>query len=408
MEPPLSHYRDAALALSKGKNRSSFSKAGKSRIQVRKKEISPIPKEIRLETPAMNVGLEANTALLDCKTVSYPGEESLDKDFGSMPSRPNRVIVCIYRVNHCRNRYNVTIPFLEYLLYKYPKSKTSTSDLMLFPFLKVKKSSSTLSQGNALAKKLTGHTLKCVGYRAMGANLYMFYNLSAADEYNILNIGLIERKAHLWWALIDEICNHRRVLNFKVHPSVYNLFYRNPVLIYLETALGRVDVPTVGYYGNYYKLIPIIATLGQKATTANAILGPYYYFGTFRKAVRYAGWTSSYGQRDIYGEKVTNDDGKYKQGGLVRFALFLGEMKVILDQPKDKLQDYLSGKSKWAGKFDSLYVGRVPLENGGVYTANPEYIAKQFHQQIPLSMHLLDMDSLKVTWDPLYDGYTIK
>ena len=404
MKSPLSRYRDAALAFSTHRR----NKAGKSRIQVRNKEASPIPKEIRLETPAMNVGLEANTALLDCKTVHYPAEQILDKEFGSIPKHPDRIVICIYRVNHCQNRYNVTTPFLEYLLYKYPKSKTPMSDLMLFPFLKTKKSSSALSQGNALAKKLTGYALKCAGYRVMDTNVYMFYNLSSADQYSITNIRLLNRKTHLWWALIDEICNLRQVVSFRVHPSVYNLFFRNPILIYLETSLGRVDIPTVGYYGNYYKLIPIIATLGQKATTANAILGPYYYFGTFRKAVRYAGWTSSYGPRDIYGERVTNNEGKYKQGGLVRFALFMGDMKVILDQPRDKLADYLSGKSKWAANFDSLYIGRVPLENGGVYTANPEYIAKQFHQQIPLSMHLLDMDSLKVTWDPTYDGYTIK
>jgi hypothetical protein len=39
---------------------------------------------------------------------------------------------------------------------------------------------------------------------------------------------------------------------------------------------------------------------------------------------------------------------------------------------------------------------------------NPEFVVKEFEQQIPLSMHLVDMNSLKATWDPLYTGYKIE
>ena len=36
------------------------------------------------------------------------------------------------------------------------------------------------------------------------------------------------KENNLWWCLIDEICNHRTVLTFPVHKSVFNLFYSNP------------------------------------------------------------------------------------------------------------------------------------------------------------------------------------
>ena len=39
---------------------------------------------------------------------------------------------------------------------------------------------------------------------------------------------------------------------------------------------------------------------------------------------------------------------------------------------------------------------------------NPRYVVKQFEQQLPLSLHLVDMKSLKDTWDPVYTGYQIE
>jgi hypothetical protein len=37
----------------------------------------------------------------------------------------------------------------------------------------------------------------------------------------------------------------------------------------------------------------------------------------------------------------------------------------------------------------------------------PEYILKNFEQQVPLSYHEIDKATLKPTWDPHYKGYSI-
>ena len=63
---------------------------------------------------------------------------------------------------------------------------------------------------------------------------------------------------------------------------------------------------------------------------------------------------------------------------------------------------------KWAKHFNGLYLGRVPRINDGVWKINPSIIVKNYEQQIPLSMHLVDKHSLKSTWDPVYDGYQIE
>ena len=174
----------------------------------------------------------------------------------------------------------------------------------------------------------------------------------------------------------------------------------------------RIEIPSVGYYGNYYKFLPIIVTLGlkkQNDTGLSDIFGPFYYFTDFTGAFRQGGWTHNYKQRKVYGKEIADENGKIIKGGIVRFALFMNNTKVILDKYKSKISDIkLTKKNEWAKNFQSIYLGRIPKINGSVWEINPKYIIKDYEQQIPLSMHLINMDSLKSTWDPLYTKYEIE
>ena len=43
----------------------------------------------------------------------------------------------------------------------------------------------------------------------------------------------------------------------------------------------------------------------------------------------------------------------------------------------------------------------------GYFNINTHIVVKDFVQQVPLSYHLLNMDTLKTFWDPFYEGYDI-
>ena len=81
----------------------------------------------------------------------------------------------------------------------------------------------------------------------------------------------------------------------------------------------------------------------------------------------------------------------------------------MLDQKNTKVKDYIyKEKATWINDYDSLYLEIIPRINDSVWKINPTFVVKKYQQQIPLSMHLVDMSSLKPTWDPLYDGYKIQ
>ena len=54
-------------------------------------------------------------------------------------------------------------------------------------------------------------------------------------------------------------------------------------------------------------------------------------------------------------------------------------------------------KNEWVKHYNSLYLGRVPRINGSVWHMNPRYVVKTFDQQLPLSLHLVDMNSDYIT-----------
>jgi len=400
-----SHYKQQIIDKLK-RPMAKYTVAGKSIIDkpVEIKDVgsgatSLMPTHIKLKTPVPDLTFR-------CAVHEYDIESSISTDLKELPSNPSRISFCMYRITDCKKRHNVKTPFLQYLLYKYPASDKDYSDMMVFPFT-VHRGGSVRRTITEFMSKLGTQKPKIKGFIENLHDLYLFFDLSDTEKLGITAVGLKTKKDSMWWCLIDEICNHKRLMTFPIHPSVYNIFYTNPALIYLKADDKRVEIPIVGYHGNYYKFIPLVASVGQQATSAARFpYGNLYYFGTFRKAIRYGSWSPFYTEKVAYDNKITDIDGKYTKGGMVRFALFLGKTKVLLDEPYDIIDDYLSNKRDWKDKYQSLYIGSIDFDHRKL-SANPEYILTEYVQQVSLSYHIIDRDSLKPTWDPHYDGYSI-
>jgi len=390
-------------------NKNSASKSNVPTIQIKDiSKLTPIPTAIKLKSPEIVKSDER------CSDFDYPILDIVNNNFNFITQTFSRIAICPYFITTCRNRYGVYKPYIQYLLYKYPESKNKTSNLLVFPFVKTSSSASVETTANKLLKRIIKIKIKATGFLQSGNTVYVFYNLSSVDEHSSIPraeqqwLKLIKKSSELWWVLMDEICNHKKSLNFPIHHSVTSLFLKNPILIYIRQDSKNIDLPIVGYYGNYYKFLPIIASLGQKPTTwPNLEFGPFFYFTNYTGAFRYAGWTKNYKQRKVYGREIADENGKILKGGIIRFALFMEKTKVLLDTKSSKVDKYINN-SHWQKKYNSLYLGRVPRVNGSVWHMNPRYVVHRFEQQLPLSIHLVDMKSLKDTWDPVYTGYQIE
>ena len=95
------------------KNNSSEKKMSIQKT-IRVKDIdkfTPIPTAIKIKAP------EPLKSRDDCHIVDYPLENILSNDFKNISSPISKIVICPYFITTCRNRYGITKPFLQYLLY---------------------------------------------------------------------------------------------------------------------------------------------------------------------------------------------------------------------------------------------------------------------------------------------------
>lgn len=335
------------------------------------------------------------------------------------------IFFCIYRIVGSENKDK----FIQYLLYKYPKKQ---NDTFSFPFVKYNAKKGVERQLKDFMFQ-TLHISKIMGWNMKGfiesmGDIFIFVKLQSSLGKFSNQKNHKKRDNKLWWTLIDEICNHRKILNFPIHKTVTSLFLHNPLIIYLRDAEGRnKPIPRALFYGNAAQMIPFNFVFGPKQEDVNANYGPYYYMGSYKKAIRYGAWSPYYKEEKGRGEPITDANGKWDRGGIVRYAVYLGDnIKVLLNHPLDAntyipeaniIRKILPFKAKivdplgiWAQKYSSLYYGKMKMNDikGGVWRATPGWVTQNFNQQIPLTFHFIDKKTLGPNWDPQNDNYYIE
>lgn len=321
-------------------------------------------------------------------------------------------------------------PYLSYLLYK-----DELSDSLFFPELPTVYQNVNSENVIKLSKlmlfnllSLTNHSefdknICFKGFYLNGREVHIVFDLTECK----LQIYDVYRTNQMWFALLDEIVNHKNVCNFFIDSSVTNFFINNDEFIYLKNENGdNYELPVVGYIGmngiNYNK-VSFVYTFGNSPKDKNAILGPYYYFTDYKNSIREGGWSETGKPVKVDDVLITdNEYGRYKKGSIIRFGLFLGKMKMVENLPndendnsytkKERLEDTDLDKNmevmtnrisdhdgKWAEKYDSIFLGKTELDNGEYLKKTPIYVLKEYEQQIPLSYHFIDKTYLKDLYD---------
>lgn len=344
---------------------------------------------------------------------NYNLQDTIKTDFHKINSNEiKKVHVCPFRFIESTKYNNISNPFLQYALFKYPSSSTKTPNLCIFPFENNKNKISIKETGKKIIKKLFNKQYNCLGYIQNDNNIFLFYNVEYKENL------IISKKSKLLWCLIDEICNHRMILNFPIHESVSNLFFKNPELIYLkDSKKNNISIPHVYYVGREYSVLPFIYTIGMKAS-ANRLFGPYYYFSNYLGSFRNAGWTTNYKRRRINNKILTDKIGLHKEGGIIRFAIFKNNSRLLTNNKKDKY-NYKDQEKKWAsgdtsiaGKWAKTYDTLIcPIlkdnKTDNILNSHTKVVVKNYSDIVPLTIQKIDKSSLPIIWNPNYTKYDI-
>jgi len=325
---------------------------------------------------------------------NYNISDILETDTAKISNKINMVFVCIYVIIDSKNRINVPLPYLQYLLFKYKKTHKKFPNHCIFPFVK-NKNKNYKTTANNLVNKLLDIKIHTDGFIESNNNLFFFYNYTNINN-PLIHIPNKTQNTQLWWTNIDEICNQKKIIYFPIHKTVWKLFLNCPDIIYIKDNNNiNIEIPIVGYYGDYYKFIPMIATLGQKIANPKKGYDKFFYVTAFEKAVRYACWTSNYSTRTVNDVVITDENGKYEKGGIVRFAVFMNKTFC----PNKWLSEYDLSNHQQSKEFNSLYIGRTRKNDGSYISISPTYIVKDFKQHVPLSIHYINCSKLPPIWN---------
>jgi hypothetical protein len=252
-------------------------------------------------------------------------------------------------------------------------------------------------------------------------SLCMFFDLSSCrwTTYD----GLLKNDI-LWFATVDELINKRHICNFSIDNDITEFFIRNQEFLFLKDENNHdYEIPVVAYCGKHESSINFTYIFGNGCRETDTIFGNYYYFTDYVQAIREGGWSINGEHEYKYGKLITeNEYGKYKRGGIIRVALFMGKNKMVENLAEDKsidnseikqirLQDEQLHKKeqllmritdydgKWSKEYDSVFLPELLLDNGTKLENTPIMVVKNHEQQQPLSYHWIDKRYLQEKFD---------
>jgi len=364
-----------------------------------------------------NNSLKTNTSSPNIfKNLNVNSDNQYQYKLGNLTNDINvnykgNVYICMYTVVTTSVQ-----PFLLYLLH-------NDHDVMKLPSIKV----NTLDLVSDIGKKISFITNNSEstykGHLLFNNEMYVFYNL----EDNLFSAELLTRKDTWWFSLITEICYMKKIMHFKIDTRVINLFMNNQYLCKLyDTNQNILMSPHPLYYGSNMEYIEHIIGLGVSKNAYNADFGPFFNFGSYEIGSRYGGWSTrykpftgnqfnnSFESKDIL--LTDNEFGRYKDSGIVRFAVFIGKHKTFLNRPHDPEDNsrYADGanvvkekrkiidvQGTWAAHYDSIHKGQLGIHQFNVVEQKGYiFVIKKVNQQYPLTYHRLDKTKMPAMYDP--------
>ena len=340
------------------------------------------------------------------------------------------------KINAFEIKNSTNAPYLKYLLIK-----DKSIDVLFFPEVELSVYSELMSEKIVMLAQIQLYNLiqlnsnkldKDDNYSKYDKNIifkgfyldedviHIFFDLTECN----LHIDCTYRKSQLWFCLIDEIINYNKVCSFNIDSNVINFFMANIDFCFLKNKNNEnYELPIVGYIGIQPIKLNFTYTFGISVKDKNAIMGPYYYFTDYNGSIRDGGWSETGTETKDNDTIITdNEYGRFKQGGIVRFAIFLGKTKIVenllndsndyseikkerlndkkLDQNMEVLTMRISDHDgKWSEHNDSVFLGKIELDNGSYLKNTPIIVLKDYHQQIPLSYHYIDKSYLHEKYD---------
>lgn len=380
--------------------------------------------------------------------ITYPFADELKFNVDDHVDLPPdaRVDMCVYRIN----RNQSSIPFLEFLMYLDGNMGDKRRGELTFPYILFKHSKSGMVEQCAAPLRALFSTnddeplndiVKYSGYvyHKREKHCTLFFN--KLHDAKSTSIPFMSSKNRWWWALSSEIFNEHQMMNYRMSDRVISFFNKNPKIMQLKAHGYLLESPRACYAGKHFNYISYMAAFGVKKASTRAHFGPYYYFVSFADSMMHACYSIRHphprkiGNQPLLrfephvlgdGTRLTmNEHGKHTNGGIARFAVFLGRCRAFFmngDEDRSELSMFWANQDplvkaklalrdingNWTRYFNSSYVGEYSfIVNDETKKRVCGWTIKEYDNQIPLSCHEIDMTNVPDKYDPEFTNYIL-
>lgn len=291
-------------------------------------------------------------------------------------------------------KYLLTLPCFDY---KNLRSINNTNYMMDYIMTYVYSIFPEISENNNCEYK---------GYYAVEDRAFMFINLTPCK----LIIDDIRKNSKISIVLEKEIyCG--KIFDNYIDFKIRNFFLSNNEIFNLYDEKNNIyEKPDIWFVGKENHQLQFTYTFGV-SKDINGIFGPYYYFTTYKNILRQNSQSQNSKNNII---NFRNNKENKINGGIIRFAIFTGNILVKFNLENDKIDESIIKKQKieyeiensndriealtlkitdydglWSNNYDSVYVGNINLDNGFEMKNTPILAIKDYSQQIPLSYHFI-------------------
>lgn len=307
----------------------------------------------------------------------YNGLNTLNTNVVSQEDFTN-VYICAHKIIGDGGLY----PFLQYLLIKDPE--TNVISFPTFPYsgpdVPIYESKIILCEYIHNYNLNIDKCMESIDYKGFIQNeesLYLFFDISLCNT----NIFDIFKTNVLWFAIMDEIINPRSICSFEINAQVSNFFLKNDRLIFLQNENDvNYESPIVAYSGTSNSKLTFTYTFGE-TKTPDSFMGPYYYFTDYENVINNKGYRIT---------SLLNKEVESQQFGIIRFAIFLKKTFVPLRFTDISYNSQHQDDDDWTKTHDSVFIGKLKLEDGNYIQNYPIWILKDYAQQYSLSYHYMD------------------
>ena len=312
----------------------------------------------------------------------------------------------------CYHITNTTkYPFLQFMMEKIPFCNNFIKEQFTLPFVLLNKE--TMNETELVFKEKNieemiidkvKNSLKNIGFNDFQLSPEMYHGIftikSKLKKYALVNItgidisGLnLHRNNLTWFVLPSEIINTKSICNIYIDEEITDLFTTNPHISLLtdpKTSQTYI-LPDVAYTGGEYKNVEFYSIFGNVKSIEYDSCGEYYYFfRSFKDALKYGGWIKNGGTQkiDVNDKKnthnlagrliVDNDYGRYINGGINRYALFI-EGNI-----------HIETNSQFSLNDDSIKETTILICYSDVREIKPDILINNYENFTSLSYHMLN------------------